>query len=166
MITTALTISIVLAASALTVAYGLGGLWIPAAVVLVVGALWVLGERAGWSWISWPMVVLFAGAAAVGALLSLNHILLLIGLIAALSAWDLDHLARQLDRVDAVEHESAMKRRHLLRLLAVDGLGLLFAVVALLVEIRLSFGLALVLGLVALLGLSCALRFFRRESGS
>ncbi len=166
MITTALTISIILAASALAVACGLGGLWIPLAAVLVMGALWVLGERAGWRCIAWLMVVLFAGAAAVGALLYLNHILLLIGLIAALSAWDFDYLARQLDRVDAVEHASAMKRRHLLRLLVVNGLGVLFAVLALLVEVRLSFGLALVLGLIALLGLSRALRFFRREAGS
>jgi hypothetical protein len=166
MISTAVTISIVLAASALIAGYGLGALWLPAAAVLVMGVLWILGQRAGWSWFAWLMVVLFTGAAAIGTLLDLNRILLTVGLIASVSAWDLDAFARQLRRVDAVEKELALKRRHLRRLLVVDSLGLLIAVLALAVQIKLSFGLALVLGLVALVGLSRAIRFFRRESGS
>ena len=166
MITTALTIGILLAASSLGLGYGLAALWVPLAAILVMGGLWILGQRAGWSWIAWPMVVLFAAAAALGTLLELNRVLLTVGLIAALSAWDLNGFAGQLRRVDAVEQEGTLKRRHLLRLLTVDGLGLLLALLALVVEIKLSFGLALVLGLAALLGLSRAIRYFRRESGS
>jgi len=165
MISSALTVSIILAGAALTVAYGLGALWLPAVGILVLKALWIVAQRANWSWMGWLMVVLFAGAAAVGTLLGLTPIPLVVGLIAALSAWDLGEFARQLRCVDAVEHEQALKRRHLRRLLIVDGLGLLFALLTLSIQIKLSFGLAVVLGLVALLGLSRAIGFLRRESG-
>jgi hypothetical protein len=165
MISSALAISIVLAASALIAAYGLGALWLPAAGILVLAGLWFVGQQANWPWMSWLMVALFAGAAAFGALLELSPLPLVIGLIAALSAWDLGEFDRQLQRADAVEGEHVLKRRHLRRLLVVDGLGLLCAMVALAVQVRLSFGLALVLGLIALVGLSRAIRFLRRETG-
>ncbi len=164
MISVALTVSIILAASALIVAYGLGALWLPAAGVLALAALWILGRRQNWAWISWLMLTLFAIAAAAGTWLDLKPLPLVAGLIAALSAWGLDDFARQLRHVDAVEREQALKRRHLRRLLIVDGLGLLFAILALKVQIKLRFGLALVLGLVALVGLSRAIGFLRRES--
>lgn len=164
MIANALTTSIILAASALAAAYGLGSLWLPAAALLILAALWILGLRAKRSWIGWLMLVLFAGAAAFGALLGLNPVLLVFGLIAAVSAWDLGEFARELWRADAVEQEQTLKGRHLRRLLVVDGLALLCALLTLSIQIRLSFGLALVLGLVALLGLSRAIGFLRRES--
>jgi len=165
MITAALTISIILASSTLSVGYGLGGFWAPAAAVLMLGALWILGQRMDWSWIAWPMAALLAVAAAVGGSLGVNPMLLLTGLTAALSGWELDDFARQLDGVDAVEHEGALKRRHLQRLATADGLALLSGFLALVVKVRLSFGVAVVLGLVALIALSRAMGFFRRESG-
>lgn len=168
-IAVALIASIVLAASALILAYALGALWLPAAAILLLGAAWIVGQQLSWRGGAWPMMGLFVVVAAAGAWLELNPILLVVGLIAALSAWDLDGFARQLRRVDAVEQEQGLQRRHLRRLLLVDGLGLLLAVLALNLEIDLSFGVALILGLIALLGLSLGLRpamgFFRREGG-
>jgi hypothetical protein len=161
----ALITSIVLAASALMLAYAFGALWLPAAAILISGLLWIVGQRLGWRWVALPMVGLFVVVAAVGAWLDLSPVLLLVGLIAALSAWHLDGFARQLQRVDAVERERALQRRHLRRLLLVDGLGLLLAVPALTLQINLNFGLALVLGLIAFLGLSRAVGFLWREVG-
>lgn len=160
----ALTISIVLATSALAAAYGLGAVWLPMAALFILGAVWILGQRAHWGWIGWLMVVLFAGAAAFGTLLELRPVLLAVGLIGAVSAWDLGEFAREVWRADAVEQEETLTRRHLRRLLTVDGLGLLLVLVTMAIEIRLSFGVALLLGLVALLGLSRTIGFLRRES--
>ncbi len=161
----ALITSIVLAASALILAYALGALWLPAAAILIFGLAWIVGQRLGWRWVAWLMVGSSVVAAAVGAWLDLSPVLLVVGLIAALSAWDLDGFARQLKRVDAVEQKQVLQRRHLRRLLLADGLGLLLAVLAVTVQVDLSFGLALILGLIALLGLSRAIGFLRRESG-
>jgi hypothetical protein len=148
------------------VAYALGALWVLAAAIIVLGALWLLRHRLGWLWATWPVVLLLVAAAVAGTWLALNPILLLVGLTAALSAWNLDHFVRQLGEVDAVEQERTLKHLHLRRLLIVDGLGLLLAVLALTIRIRLSFGVALTLGLIALLGLSRAIRFLRRERGT
>ena len=163
MITNALTVSIILASSTLTAGYGLGGYWLPAAGPLALGLLWMAGRRTRWVWIAWPLAGLLVLAAAVGALLGLNPLLLLIGLVAAISAWNLDGFARRMDSVDALEHEGVLKRRHLQRLLLVDGLGLLAGAVALIVRVRLTFGLAVVLGLAALIALSRVIRLFGRE---
>jgi hypothetical protein len=154
----------IIAASTLIAAYGLGGLWLPGALILLLGALWILGQRADWRWLSWLMMILFAITAAVGILLDLTPVLLVVGLIAALSAWDLDEFAHQLRCVDVVEQEQALRRRHLRRLLAADGFGLLFAILALSIQVNLSFGLGVVLGLLALIGLSRAIGFLRRQS--
>lgn len=166
MISGALIVSIVLAVSALAGAYAEAGLWIPAALIVSLAVSVIFTQRSGKAWTASLTTVLLASAAAVGAWLELQGWLLLMGLIAALSAWDLDAFARQLRSVDAVEQEQALKRRHLERLLIVDALALLLGVSALTVQIRLSFGLALVLALIALVGLSRALGFLGRGSGS
>jgi hypothetical protein len=165
MISTALTISTILASSMLAVSYGLERLWLPAIAILTLGGVWLLAQRAKWGWMAWPMLALLALAAAVGASLDLNAVLMLGGLTASLSAWDLDGFIRQLESVDIVEQELFLHRRHLRRLLVVDLLGLLPGALALAVEIELSFPLALVLGLVALIALSRAIGLFRREGG-
>lgn len=107
------------------------------------------------------MVVLVSGAAATGAWLGLDPYLLLLGLIAALSAWDLDAFSRQVQDTDAVK--PALEGRHLRRLLVVDGIGLVSAGLALTVQVRLSFGLAMAVAIAALVGLSRAIGFLRRD---
>jgi hypothetical protein len=88
-----------------------------------------------------------------------------VGLIAALSAWDLDHLTQRVKNASQVGERHDLEQRHLWRLLIVDGLGLLLAEAALHIRVRLDFGLALLLGLLSIVGLSQALRFLRRETG-
>jgi hypothetical protein len=86
------------------------------------------------------------------------------GLVAALCAWDLHHFVLDLQRVGRVEDRRALEQRHLLRLLAVAGLGGVLAVLALTIEIRLTFFQALLLGLLVIWGLSRGIGFLRRES--
>jgi len=105
-------------------------------------------------------------AAAVGAWLDLRPLYLVISLIAALSAWDLDHFWRELRHSDHTERKRALTWRHLRRLWIVDGIGLLCSAVALQVRIELSFGVAIVLGLLALVGLSRTIGLLGRETGS
>lgn len=165
MISTALTISVILASSTLAVGYGLEGLWLPAAAILGLGGVWLFAQRTKWGWMAWLLFALLALAAAVGAALDLNAVLMLVSLVASLSAWDLDGFVRQLKSVDIVEHEPVLQQQHLQRLLVVDALGLVSGVLASSVEVKLNFALALVLGLVALVALSRAIGLFLREGG-
>jgi hypothetical protein len=159
-----LPIGTILATGALALGYGLGGLWGWTVFAISLGFLWLLGQRRGWDWMASVGLVLFVSVAAAGLCLGVGAGWMLFGLVAALSAWDLDHFAQRLRDTGRVEGVHDLERRHLGRLLTVDGLGLLLGAVALGIEVEFGFGVAFVLGLLAILGLSQAIGFLRRES--
>jgi hypothetical protein len=66
--------------------------------------------------------------------------------------------------VELVETHRQLERSHILRLLAVAGLSLALAAIALTVEIRLPFFLALLLSLLAAWSLGRVVGSVRRES--
>jgi hypothetical protein len=157
-------ICVVLAAGALAIGYGLHGWWLWTTGIGLLGVLWVLGYWRGWGWMASVGLVGFVAAAAVGLLLDLGIGWMVFGLVAALCAWDLHRFVLCLERVDRVVDERTMTQRHLSRLLAVAGLGLVLAFVAMRIQVRLTFLMALLLGLLAVWGLSRAVGFMRRES--
>jgi len=159
-----LLISIALATSALVLGYAASGVWIGALLLLAWGLLWLLSRRRGWSWGGSLALALSVAAAVVGVRLEVGSGWMLLGVAAALSAWDVDHFERRLEGAGRVEDARALKRRHLRRLLIVDGLGLLVGAVALSVRTGFGFGPSLLLGLLAILGLSRAIGFLRHRS--
>ena len=164
MTTRLLLISIGLATYVTALGYALGGLWIWSPLIIAGGGLWWLGQRRRWGWTASVGLVFFTGAAAGGLWLDLAAGWALFGVVAALAAWDLDHFMQRLRDVGQVERARQFERRHLQRLFIVDGLGLFLATVALGVKIRLGFGAAFLLGLLAVLGLGRLIGFLRYES--
>ena len=160
-----LPVSIGLAACALALGYATSRLWTGALFIAALGVLWLLGRRYGWGWVASVALVFFVGAAVVGLWLNLGAGWMLLGVVAALCAWDLDHFAQRLMSVGRVERERELERAHLQRLLIVSGLGFLLAAVALGINVKLNFGAVFLLALLAVLGLSRAIGFLRRESG-
>jgi len=160
----ALFVSIVLATFALVLGYALHGLWAGVLFIVALGAFWLLAQRRGWDWIASVELVIFVGTAVVGLGLTSRAGWMLLGVVAALAAWDLDHFAQRMKKGGHIEGAQALERRHLLRLLVVSGLGLLLAAVALEIKITLQMGTALLLGVLAILCLSRAVGFLRRES--
>jgi hypothetical protein len=117
-------------------------------------------------------LVFFVGTAAGGIWQGLQAGWMLLGVVAALAAWDLHHFGQRLKSVgwdDApaewrrVGHDP--ERRHFRRLLIVNGLGMLLATVAFGTKIRFNLGIAFLLGLLAIVGLSRVVGFLRREIG-
>jgi hypothetical protein len=159
-----LPITIGLAAILLAMGYAVGGVWKVLPILLAVAALWWIGQRRHWNLVASVALLGFVVAAALGLWMGLPAGWMLAGVVAALSAWDLDHFARRLRRVERVEMQPALERLHLRRLTSVDSLGLLLAGMALVVQYKFSFDVALVLGLVAVLGLSQVVSYLRRES--
>jgi hypothetical protein len=157
-------VSVGLAAGAFALGCVQGGLWFVALPVLIVGMIWLAGRGRGWSWISSLGLALSAVAAAVGLLAGLGAGWMLAGLVASLAAWDLHHFSHTLEGVPRVDGVRSLERRHLQRLLIAVGLGVLLAAVALGVDATFSFGFVLLLGLVAVLGLSQAVAYLRAES--
>jgi len=128
--------------------------WVLAAAPIALGALWLVGVVRGWDWMGAFSFVSLMSLAALGMWLRIAPMLMLVGAVAALIAWDLDGLGRRMRSARRVEGGATLVRAHLQRLAAVAGLGLLLGGIALGIHIRLSFGWALVLGLLAILGLS------------
>jgi len=147
--------TVVLASTCLAAAHALGGGWAWAAAGLGLGALWLFGQ-----WRRWPLTAPLGLVASTAlAALSLwldgepgSALLALLGVVAALCAWDLDGLAWRLARYPFVGDQAGLERRHLARLLGVAALAL---------QIRLTFLPALLLSLLAVLGLSWAMLLLR-----
>ncbi|HEY43089.1 MAG TPA: DUF4175 domain-containing protein [Anaerolineae bacterium] len=157
-------VSLGCATSALLAGYALGESWIWALPILGFSALWLLGQRRGLKWVPSLGLLLFIGLAAIGLWLTLAPGLMLLGMIATLAAWDLENFLRRVEGAERVDHRNDLERRHLRRLLMVEGSGTLLAVAALSVDVNFGFGSALLLGLLAIVGLSRTIGFLRRES--
>lgn len=145
-------------------AFALAGLWAGAVGALLLGISWLALDGLRWRWLSSTGLILCTGLAGIGITLGLPAMGMLVSLLAALTAWDLDDLRQALESDASLQRAAAMQRQHLQRLLTVDVLGLVLGLVALQVRTRLTLGLALLLGLLAILGLSRAIAFLRRES--
>ena len=152
-----------LATAALFLGYGLDHLtgWSLAAAIL--GSLWLFGLGRGWPWASSAGFAAYTLAAAAGLVQGGEVGWILPGLGLALAAWDLDGLYQRMQEVERVEAAPDLVRRHLVRLLAVEVLGMLLAAIALGVSLKLSFGVVLLLGLVAAVGLSRAIAILSKE---
>ena len=86
----------------------------------------------------------------------------MLGLVAALVAWDLDQFAQRMRVAGRVDGAPELERRHIRRLLIVAAIGGVLGAIGLGLRVRLSFGLALLLAALAMLGLSITVGFLRR----
>ena len=164
--------SIGLAACALALGYAQDGVWSLTPLIVSVAGLWLFGLWRGWEWMASVGLVFFVGAAAGGIWQGLQAGWMLLGVVAALTAWDLHHYVQRLKNIGCGDAPAEWRhvghnpeRRHLWRLLIVNGLGLLLATVAFGTKIRFNLGVAFLLGLLAVVGLSRAVGFLRREIG-
>lgn len=157
-------ISIGLATLILASGYAISLRWFEVIIIALIGLLWLTGRQCGWAWTVSLGFMLFVGAAAFGIWLELPSALMLCGTVATLAAWDLDGFSARLQRAKRIEGQQQLQRSHLWRLLIVSALGLLLGGVALGVRVEFGFWSALLLGILAILGLSRTIGFLRRES--
>lgn len=155
-------VSVGLAVFSLALGYALSDLWAGVVAVLATGGLWLLGQLRTLSWTSSVCLVVQTVAAAVAVLNGVWGGWPVIGLVAALVAWDLDEFAQRLRAAGRVDDVPGQERRHIQRVLIVAGIGGLLAIVGLVLQVRLSFGLAHLLAALAMLGLSLVIGIMRR----
>ncbi len=194
-VTRIMTISTLVAAAALALGYGLNQQFVGSLIFIALGLLWLVGQRYAQTASAGLGLLGFAVGALLGTLYGVQSGWLLVGITAALVAWDLHHFiqhlrineqrapdtensaatatdtetdadaAPRLDTRARLEAEARMlEREHLRRLAIVSGLGLLLGALALTVRLTLSFGVIVVLGVVAIFALSRLIRYLRQES--
>lgn len=153
--------SLMLALGALALGYASGGLWFGA---LLLGLLAVVVRLAplGLSLDKGTAVfILLLAAAAVGVLNSVSSVAMFAAALSALAYWDLEAFQHRLRRVKPDEATQALQQAHLKRLLGVLGVSLALSLVGLAVQIRLSIGWGILLGLAALVFIRLGLSLYR-----
>lgn len=189
-----MTISTLVAAAALALGYGLNGNLLGILIFIALGLLWLVGQRYAVRASAGLGLLAFAVGALLGTLFGVQNGWLLVGITAALIAWDLHHFiqhmrlneqqtpdsersetntadteteveAVRLDTRARLEAEArVLEREHLRRLAIVSGLGLLLGTLALTIRLTLSFGVIVVLGVIAIFALSRLIHYLRQES--
>jgi len=142
-------------AAALAVGFVESGAAILVLPVGILAALGLVGEGRG---SAWTPTLWFLTQTGLCALIRPSPVWALSSIAGALAYWDLSAFDRRLAKVGRLEMPGLLLRRHLLFLAAGLALGAGLGFAALLVRIDSSFAGALLLGLVALAGLSQLLR--------
>jgi hypothetical protein len=143
-----------LATCALAAGYVIEALWAGAGIAVVIGLLWLAGDARNWDWVAEPCLAGWVGLAAFGAWWGTISGWMLLGLIAALAAWDLRHFATRLRDAGTITAPNELAHIHLRRLALVAAAGLLFGGIALGMRVELTFGWALLAAALAIIGLS------------
>jgi hypothetical protein len=154
---------ILLATFALVSGYILSGQESLTPVLVIAGALWLIAFHRQWAGINTLAFVIMMIAAGYGVLLSCPAGLMLIALVSAISAWDLDAMIDRFHQVKPEALEAGIERKHLSRLAIVDTISLVLGGAALVIRIHFSLAIGLILGLVLFAGASQIVIYLRRS---
>ena len=135
--------------------------WIWMAFMLVWMILWGLSQLLDNSYTPGIFFLVFVVICLVGTILGLRIIFLFLGMLAALNAWDTDRFYRRWKGALGREANKNLERRHLFRLLWVDGVAISVTILGLTIKTQLSFGLMLLVVVIALISLSQLVRLLR-----
>lgn len=130
------------------------------------GALWVWAQRKRWTTVGSAVMAAFLAMAALGIHSGISPGLCLLAVIATVSAWDLEDWAAQASSISGGPEGGRLMRRYFFRLLTVDAVGAALGGLALVLRLDLDLGVAILVGLAAVWGLSQVVRFLNQESGS
>jgi len=148
----------------IVLSYAINQFWIASFLIAALGIFWMIGYLKGWKWQASVMFTLFLGASAIGLWLNLSQWLILLSMVGAISAWDLDHFTQRMRYAGLVVERPNLEKYHIKRLFAVIFFGLFLSVIALNVEVKLGFGTILLLGMVAVLSLNQVIIFLKGKS--
>ncbi|MEW5872780.1 MAG: hypothetical protein AB1894_26205 [Chloroflexota bacterium] len=153
--------SLALALSALALGYSSERLWIWALLLVLLAVFVRLALPGTPGDKGTALFVLLVAAAAVGVLNGVSSLVMLVAVLFALSYWDLEAFDRRLGRIELDEATQLLQQAHLKRLLVVLGVSLILGLTGIAVQIRLSVGWGILLGLMALMFIRLGLSFYR-----
>ncbi len=134
----------------LVVGVALAGRWEGAPAALILLGLALVFRRRPYPWMPSLMLGLYTLAVAGGLLAGGSPALLIVGLVSALAAWDLEHSISSLAGNAKTEFGQDQENKRLLLLAGVVGLSLLLTSLGLVIRLSLPFGVMTLLALVAL----------------
>jgi hypothetical protein len=135
-------------------------------IAAALGVIWLAQEMTERTPLSSIYFLVFTALAALGALGSASLPFLLLGLAAALVAWDLSRFRRRISEETVEDERERLERAHLRMLGIVVVGGLLIAFVPALLTISVNFVVLLAIMLIALLALRQSLLMLRNSDKS
>ena len=156
--------AIFLSTLALVVGYVSSDIWIGAGLLATLGVLWGFGCLHNWRWIANLAMAGIAIAAAIGIELGVNSGLVLVSILSALAAWDLNAFNHRLQGMREDEKTLALEKSHLNRLSWVIGLGLLLAGAGLTLNWNAGFGIVFILSLLVAISFGRIIGFLKDQN--
>jgi len=129
------------------------GYWQLALTTLVLLILWGWGVHWKRRWAATASLVGLSLELASGVLLDLGIGWLVVSMVSLLVAWDLQWFDWRIGAAEQIIGEKELVLSHLSRIAVVASIGILLAMVTLFIHIKFSFGIAILLGLLVILGL-------------
>ena len=134
--------------------------------ILIFGAVWLVAVWQRWRWFAAIGLIFNFLVAALGLwFLNFPPGWMFAGAIGGLLAWDLTYFQYRMRYVADDAERRGMEGRHFVRLSALALLGFAFASVAMAVKLQFNFEWALLLAVVAILGITQLVTWFRRRGG-
>jgi hypothetical protein len=158
-------VSIIAGTGALFWGYSLAGLYVPARWLLAAGAAWLFAEWRRLRWAGSLALFVLVGAAGYGLWIGLPVSLMILAAVAALLGWDSAGLLYRLRFAAPKDDVKSIERLGAARTAVVGALGLIIAGVASAAQVRLSFELAVILVLLAGIGLTQVVSWLQRRGG-
>jgi len=137
------------------------GLWFGLLLTITWVFLWWLSRKIEWDFAPSLFFLGYVGICLAGSFWGLRPIFLFLGLTAALNAWDSDRFFRRWKVVQTDGSTRNLERRHLFRILSVDGVAIILAVIGLSLKAQLNFAIMLLLGVLAMVSLSRLINMLR-----
>ena len=155
--------SFVVGTAALYWGYSMGGLDSVAGWLVAAGAAWMLAQWQKLSWVASLVLLVFVSAAAYGLWVGLPASLMTVGAVGGLLGWDLSDFLHRMRFASPTDDKRGMEMRHLTRVLIVMALGLVIAGISSIVRVKIPFELAVVLILLAAVGLTRVVAWLQRK---
>ncbi len=159
-----LLVLIVITTAAFTSGYGAEGEYIIAALSIASGIVWLLLELYDRRFLNSIFFMLFTILAILGCLRSMSALILLIGFITDLAAWDLSRFLLRSANLANVENKTRFEKRHLYRLSLTIGSGFLLALLPIFIAFRLNFVIVFFITLLAMIVLSRFILYLYRQN--
>lgn len=160
----ALLFSILLGAGSLAWGYAQVGLPQISRWILYFGAVWLVAVWRRWRWFATVGLIVNFLAAALGLwFLNFPPGWMFAGAIGGLLAWDLTEFRYRQRFAASDEERRDVESRHFMRLSILALLGFALASLAMAVKLQFNFEWALVLAIVAALGITQLVRWFRKR---
>jgi len=163
-ITTLVWVSIILTIGIFILAFLSAGKWGLALLTASLLLLWELGRWSRKVWVINITFVLLLITCVIGYWQGIQFVWLAAGLLATLAAWDLILFDWRIKDAQLVVDQTNLENKHLVRLGFSLGLGAILLIAAVYLEIKLSFGLAILLAALAVLGLVQGVSIFKRST--